>query len=236
MPHSAIIYYGNEHLIENNEMYDVLLESDDGGAIYTGRDVTSIGTVIRNNYIHHVGSKNPFYHHGYWHGIYLDDYTGEVTIENNVFTDILAGVLISGRNITCKNNILVNCARPIVIQTRPWMDLQDKRLQQVGAFSGIWKERYPQIQKIQKETSEEKGKYWNTKSLNNASIGSENPCTIIDRVDSTYLEVKHNFDYTMDNLNTFFVNPEDGNYTIKEGSQLLKDLPDLKHIDFKKIQ
>ena len=234
-PHSGIIYYGNEHLIENNEIYDVLLESDDGGAIYTGRDVTSIGTVIRNNYIHHAGSKNPLYHHGYWHAIYLDDISGEVTIEDNVFAHTLAGVLISGRNIICRNNILVDCERSIVIQTRPWMDLHDKRLQQVGAFEEIWKERYPHIQKIQLETKEERGKYWGTKSLDNVSIGSKNRCTIFDRIDTTYTEERGNLDYPMEKVKDFFVDPENGNYTIKEGSTLLKEHPGLKDIDFSKF-
>jgi hypothetical protein len=227
-PHSGIIYYGNEHVIENNEIYDVLLESDDGGAIYTGRDVTSIGTVIRNNYIHHVGSKNPFYHHGYWHGIYLDDYAGEVIIENNLFKDILAGVLVSGRNITCRNNILINCDRPIIIQHRPWMGIQDRRLKQVGAFGSVWKERYPQIQKIQQETNEEKGKYWETKSFGNVSFGSENPCTILDRIDSSYVLIERNLDYPLEKLNEFFVDSERNNFHLKDSSMLLQKLTGLE--------
>lgn len=231
-PHSAIIYYGNEHIIEGNEIYKVLLESDDGGAIYTGRDVTAIGTVIRNNYIHHVGSPNPFYHHGYWHGIYLDDYSGGVTIENNIFTDILAGVLISGRNIICKNNILINCERPIVIQHRPWQGIQDKRLEQVDAFKGVWKVRYPEIQEINGQSGPEKAKYWGTKSLNNVSIGSKNPCTIVDRVDSTYLTIRGDLNYSEGELKNLFVDADNNNYTLKKKSPIFTDNPEFQKIDF----
>jgi len=45
--HSAIIFYGNDHIMEYNRIYDVILESDDGGAFYTGRDPSSYGNVIR---------------------------------------------------------------------------------------------------------------------------------------------------------------------------------------------
>jgi len=43
-PHSAIIYNGNDQLVEANHISDVVLESDDAGAIYTGRDWTARGS------------------------------------------------------------------------------------------------------------------------------------------------------------------------------------------------
>ena len=38
--------------------------------------------------------------------------------KNNVFYDILAGILIGGRDIKRNNNIFINCDRPAVIQIR----------------------------------------------------------------------------------------------------------------------
>ena len=50
----AIVFGGNEHLIEFNEIHDVCHESNDAGAIYGGRDWTMRGTVIRYNYFHDI--------------------------------------------------------------------------------------------------------------------------------------------------------------------------------------
>ena len=37
-PHSGILYGGNEHLIEKNELHHVCQQTSDAGAIYAGRD------------------------------------------------------------------------------------------------------------------------------------------------------------------------------------------------------
>ncbi|MBM4027064.1 MAG: right-handed parallel beta-helix repeat-containing protein, partial [Planctomycetes bacterium] len=42
-PHCAILFWGNEHTIELNEIHHVCLETGDVGAIYTGRDYTFRG-------------------------------------------------------------------------------------------------------------------------------------------------------------------------------------------------
>ena len=57
-PHQAISFGGNEHLIEFNEIHSVCFESNDAGAIYSGRDWTMRGTVIRNNLLLLFGSQN----------------------------------------------------------------------------------------------------------------------------------------------------------------------------------
>lgn len=43
--HVAILYSGNDHLIELNEFHHVVSITFDSGAIYAGRDLTSRGTV-----------------------------------------------------------------------------------------------------------------------------------------------------------------------------------------------
>ena len=68
-PHQAISFGGNDHLIELNEIHSVCYESNDAGAIYSGRNWTMRGTVIRHNYFHHI---NGFEGRGCV-GVYLDD-------------------------------------------------------------------------------------------------------------------------------------------------------------------
>jgi len=54
-PHNAVLYGGNEHLFELNEVYRVVMETGDAGAFYTGRDWTSQGNILRHNFIHDLG-------------------------------------------------------------------------------------------------------------------------------------------------------------------------------------
>jgi hypothetical protein len=51
-PHMALAARGNDHLIEYNEIHNVVYESGDAGAFYVGRDWTQRGTVLRYNYWH----------------------------------------------------------------------------------------------------------------------------------------------------------------------------------------
>ena len=54
-PHAAIIFYGNDHLIEGNEIFNVLTETTDAGAIYTGRRWSARGNKILNNILKVLG-------------------------------------------------------------------------------------------------------------------------------------------------------------------------------------
>ncbi|MBE9510509.1 MAG: right-handed parallel beta-helix repeat-containing protein [Bacteroidetes bacterium] len=231
--HSAIIFYGNDHLIEGNEIYRVLLESDDGGGIYTGRDVTTYGTVIRNNFFYKIGSPNPLYHHGYWHGIYLDDFPGGIVVENNVFYDILAGILVSGRDVICNNNIFINCDRPVIIQTRPPSETHKKRLLNINPKEGIWKERFPSLSDALENNW---GKFVGTTATNNISVGTEKPCVIIDRVDSTFLTVRDNFDFKDDEIQKLFVDPDNMDFTLKKDALIFQLDSVFKPIDFSRFR
>lgn len=65
-PHLAIGLSGNDHMIKFNEIYEVVQETADAGAIYMGRGWTARGNVIRYNFIHDIPYEDT-------QGIYLDD-------------------------------------------------------------------------------------------------------------------------------------------------------------------
>jgi hypothetical protein len=65
---------------------------------------TSPGTVIRNNYIHHVFSSR--FWEGAAEGIILDNGCVGILVENNVVHDAVAGGF--GTNFNCFGNIIVN--------------------------------------------------------------------------------------------------------------------------------
>jgi parallel beta-helix repeat protein len=115
-PSSGIQYYGNDHLIEYNEIHDLAHESGDVGGINTGADYSEMGTVIRYNYIHDT--------HGYGEGgfraIYLDLPGSNTAIYGNILANVDIGVFFnSGRDNVVRNNIFFNCHPSVNIYIWP---------------------------------------------------------------------------------------------------------------------
>jgi parallel beta-helix repeat protein len=115
-PFSGIQYYGNNHLIECNELYDLAHESGDVGGINTGGDYSEMGTVIRYNYIHDTHG----YGEGGFRGIYLDLPGSNTTIVGNILANVDIGVFFnSGRDNLVENNIFFNCHPSVNIYIWP---------------------------------------------------------------------------------------------------------------------
>ena len=114
-PHSAIIFYGNDHLIELNEISDVLLEAGDSGAIYAGNDWTARGTVIRGNYLHDLHGPGLYGARG----IYLDQMNSGTTISDNLFVRADHAVFMGGgRDNIVRNNMFVSSTPAIHLDAR----------------------------------------------------------------------------------------------------------------------
>lgn len=90
--HIAIGFKGNNHLIALNELTDVVNETSDAGAIYTGRDITARGTIIRNNFLHDLQPAGGFE----TKGVYLDDRASGIRVEGNLFLRVPQPVFIGG--------------------------------------------------------------------------------------------------------------------------------------------
>ena len=104
-PHCAILFGGNEHLIEFNEIHHIALETGDVGAIYTGRDWTCRGNRIRHNFIHHTGGVGM----GSM-GVYMDDCVSGTEVFGNVFYKVHWAMFIGGgRDHRVENNLFVDC-------------------------------------------------------------------------------------------------------------------------------
>jgi hypothetical protein len=106
-PHLAISYNGNDHVMEFNEIHDVVLESSDAGAIYSGRQWDYQGIMIRNNFIYNVVNSLS----SDIHGVYMDDMLSGHTIFGNVFYN-MAGIAVlnnGGRDNIIDNNVFANC-------------------------------------------------------------------------------------------------------------------------------
>lgn len=113
-PHNGILFWGNDILIESNEIHSVCLETGDVGAIYTGRDWTFRGNVIRHNFIHHTG--------GVGMGsmaVYMDDCVSGTHIVGNIFWKATRAVFLGGgRDFFVENNVFVDCDPAIELDNR----------------------------------------------------------------------------------------------------------------------
>lgn len=121
-PHMAIGWSGNENIIEFNEIYNVVLETNDAGAIYSGRDPSMQGNIIRHNYFHDIGKISG---HGVA-SVYLDDGHCGNTIYGNIFyrackpgkSNFGAVFIHGGRYNIIENNIFIECEQ--AYNESPW--------------------------------------------------------------------------------------------------------------------
>ena len=153
-PHSAILFGGNDHLIEFNEIHNVCQESHDCGAIYAGRSWTLRGHIIRYNYLHHLCGKDG----GPCNGIYLDDLFSSATVQGNIFYQVSRPVFVGGgRDNIIQNNVFVDCPQAMHLDARalgwcgPHADGRIKEARAKGTIAGIhykdppYSTRYPQL-------------------------------------------------------------------------------------------
>ena len=155
-PHLAILVFGNDHEIANNEFFNLVRETSDAGAIYTGRDLTAYGTEIRDNFFHDI-SPNDSSHEV--KGIYLDDQASGFTISNNIFARVQQPVFIGGgRDNAIVNNVFYQSSPAIYLDGRglTWqraMTLDSngvfqQRLNDVPYRKVLWAKRYPRLANV----------------------------------------------------------------------------------------
>ncbi|NOS70451.1 MAG: right-handed parallel beta-helix repeat-containing protein [Verrucomicrobia bacterium] len=151
-PHCAILYWGNDHVMEFNEIHHIALETGDVGAIYTGRDYTFRGNKIRHNFIHHTGGVGM----GSM-GVYMDDCVSGTEVFGNVFYKVHWAMFIGGgRDHRVENNLFVDCDPAVRADGRGldkspvWRGMVDdtmrKRLAEVPL--ALYRQRYPEMKSL----------------------------------------------------------------------------------------
>ena len=146
-PHSAIIFWGNDHVIEYNEFYRNLGRTGDGGVVYTGRDWTARGTEIRyNHFFDNIGMSK-------WEpAIYFDDLASGLKATGNLIEHCHWGFLIGGgRDNIMTDNVVVDCKLGFQCDARGlgWAKTSEptmmERLKAVPYESEPWRSRYPNL-------------------------------------------------------------------------------------------
>lgn len=182
-PHGAITISGNNHLIKNNEIHDVLQEFIDFGAIYAflGKNQLMRGHVISGNYFHDLGQISEKVH-----AIYADEGTAGWSIEDNVFYKIgntgsrVAAVLGNTSSyLSVKNNLFLDCSETLELSfhfstwgKKRYQDyfMKNWKIQYAneGSISSIYLKKYPEL----KTFMTEERIYVNTNSFTDNTIGN----------------------------------------------------------------
>ncbi|WP_161499914.1 right-handed parallel beta-helix repeat-containing protein [Rhodoferax sp. TS-BS-61-7] len=121
-PHAAILFHGNDHLIEGNLIERFVLETDDAGAIYTGQDWTERGTIIRGNFLRNLGMPKSKYGAN---AIYLDDQASGIIVKENLIINSHRGVMIGGgRDNKVEGNVFLGCSDGIYLDSRGTREIE----------------------------------------------------------------------------------------------------------------
>ncbi|MDR2849873.1 MAG: right-handed parallel beta-helix repeat-containing protein [Verrucomicrobiota bacterium] len=268
-PHNAILYGGNEHLFERNDIYRVVMETGDAGAFYTGRDWTSQGNILRHNYIHDLGGGDA--QHVNTMGIYLDDCDSGDTLEGNVFYRAGRALMIGGgRDNPVLNNLVIDCPIGLHIDARgmtwkQWNNpsdaswcLEDKA-KRLDYTQPPWSARYPRLAAVMDDSPREP--LYNPVRRNVFIDCSKSVCDFDGNVKKLLdkFELADNLVVntsgatngvaTVPGMKGFaalagapdapldlgFADRKNGDFTLRKGARLLKELPAFEPIPFDKI-
>ena len=237
-PHMGMGFGGNDMTIEYNEIANVCLESNDAGAIYTGRNWTMRGNVLRGNYMHDVSG---FEGRGCV-GMYLDDMFSSASIEGNLFINVTRAAFIGGgRDCRIADNVFIDCKPAIHIDARALGWCRDHadgwiaEAKEKGTISGIkydqppYSTRYPELASIFDEGKTPKapegnevtgnicvGGTWDVNKQGQWQGDSVEPAA------RPYIKFEKNV--VVESVDEpGFVDPENGDFRLKEDSALAKE-------------
>ncbi|MBP1964885.1 Ig-like domain-containing protein [Paenibacillus aceris] len=236
-PHMAIQFKGNDHVIELNEIYDVCQETSDAGVIYSLRDWTYRGNVIKNNYIHdivNIGGLGSY-------AIYLDDLMSSAEITGNVFYKVANSAFLigGGRDNTVKNNIIIDSGNFMSLDNRGegWAYYHAEapngtcyiNLMSVPYKQEPWASKYPQLVNLWEDSPKiPKGNVVKDNVLYNTAEGS------IAASAKTYGTIGNNVKLTA-SADAGFVDKANRNFALKDNSIIYKQIPDFPKIPFDKM-
>jgi len=232
-PHVGLDYSGNDNLVEYNELTRLCLETGDVGAIYSGRNWTYRGNVVRYNYIHHVQGPGKYGSMA----VYLDDSCSSTHIYGNVFYKVQRAAFIGGgRDNTVENNIFVDVSLAVHLDNRSegWANKYQKqgadhrmyeKLKEVNHDKPPYSTRYPELARMLDETPH---KPLGNKVLNNICVRSKWTGGGAEK----HLQIGDNLVTQED---PGFVDASKLNFKLKDDSTVFKTLPNFKPIPFEKI-
>lgn len=149
-PSMAILFHGNEHLIELCDITQVCQEVDDQGAIYYGRDPSERGNVIRYNYFHELSPRHRVT------ATYHDDGACGSEVYGNIYFNAgsLPVLIGGGMDHAYYNNIFIGSPTALHLDNRlqNWASgmldkegIFDMRMRAVNYKQPPYSTRYPEL-------------------------------------------------------------------------------------------
>ena len=235
-PSGAIRYGGNDHLIELNEIYAMCSLYEDVGVIYTGRDWSSQGNIVRWNYIHDILSKDA-------QALYLDDCdSGDTLIGNIIFKGGKHGVMLGGgRDNTFIGNVFIDMPVGIHVDARgpnaivfnredSWNLLA--KCEKLDYLSPLWKKRYPRLARTMAEDPlQPLGNVLHANIL----IGCKTPFELRDGTDKKWLDRANNPQWELADLPGLIGGGTPAKLDLSKLPAILQKVPNFEPIPIEKI-
>lgn len=230
-PGSAILLHGNDHLIELNIIHHAVIDGDDMGAIYYGRDPSERGNKVRNNFFHHIGNE-----HGMIMAVYHDDGACGMEVTGNVFYKAGSRTVMigGGQDNVYRNNIFIDCPLAFHLDNRQqgWAKgnlekggIFEQRLNAVNFKQAPYSTAYPQLLNY----------FENSPALPQRNFIEYNVFVNIKMIHNGSPEWSYIGKNYIACSDPGFVDAGKMNFELKPSSEVFKLLPDFKAIPFSKI-
>lgn len=249
-PHTAIFYYGNDHVIEYNYIHHVVQQSSDAGAIYSGQDWSRQGCIVRYNCLHDIGGGEftP-------DGIYFDDMLSGQTAYGNLMIGVRKnGFLIGGgRDNFVFNNIMIDCGWGITYDDRAREGFLNngwavasvssyengglwKALREAPYQSAIWARHYPSLARISHDFADPDNPDFAVNPAhglvyNNLVVSAAGSVGRIEPSVERFSTVARNKAY----LSLEEAGFEAGSYTLRSDARAFEDMPGFVNLPLHKI-
>ncbi len=243
-PHEAIEYEGNNHVIEYNVIHDVCLETDDGGAIYSKRRWDWYGNIIRYNAIYDLGTPGIYAPAG----IYMDDgLSGQIIYGNLLANSPDYGIKLGGgRDFICENNIVINTKGSSIGYLSGLYAANSDNIEGIlsaldqAPWQGeLWQQTYPALKNLYwDESRTDDANFWGNaggSSVKGNIVVSDNGLGEISGNAARYSDISGNAVYALDMLKKIFVDPDNGDYRLREDSVIYDLIPDFEQLPIEKM-
>lgn len=228
LPHAGVLFGGNDHLFEYNEVSRVVLTSADMGAFYTTNDWTSRGNVLRHNFVHSSPRANAFY---------MDDGDSGDLVEGNVCHGMFYGPFIGGgHDNIVRHNLVIACERGLHVDARGIARGYDKDKGLLRGLTAVpyqkepWSQRYPSLMSLLANRPERpRGNLVS----GNAVIACRQPLHLARAKDLTDTKVEGNVVFTLDAAG--FNDPAQADFTLRPESAVFAKIPGFPAIPFAQI-
>jgi len=231
-PHQLIYFNANDHVIEFNELYDGPYEGGEIGTMYIYGEpwyLMNRGTVIRNNFLHHINShSSPNLTHGVT-TVHIDAMNAGLVLTKNIFYKTSNGISNTYPGNYLTENIFVDVENRGIghddrsavfyknsnIEAGPNLYVManlSELLRNVNYKQPPWSYRYPPLVGIMEKEPEVWGKIQGSIIRRNVNIGQ--PLVIFRRGSKGTTLFENNWD----GEDPMFRNKEEMDFEIRPGS------------------